>query len=315
MKGEQAGIVAGLLDLEHLESLTLSVGVTDTSVQIVGRVNLLPGHHNLAYNLIRTAPFSGRSLKSVPSGTAAVVLLGLNPATPAKTAKPSEGPVEVTGMDLGREIFANVEEVSFFVLPTVAKSEGTQAHVPEMAAVFAVKDAAKSEAIWNQILAIAAMVGVQHAPPRDVTIEGIRGEQYQFTGIPPIVVLRSADRTLIVGTPEAASAAVRASGGKDSILADEAYSKVLARLTPTSSKAVLVDAGRTMQIVRELSGGASSPEMDLASVALKDLRVSLVTDEAPNCLTVSIEASGLPNVPALISKISASPMPRSHAKK
>ena len=317
MKGNEAGMVAGLLDLEHLESLTLSVGVTDSSVQVVARMNLLPGHHNVAYNLIRTAPFDGRSLKAVPRGTAGVVLVGLNPATPPQAAKSSSspGPVEVTGMDLGREIFANVEEVAFFVLPTIAKSEGGHAHVPEMAAVFAVKDAAKSEAIWNQILGIVAMVGVHHSPPRDVTIEGIRGEQYQFTGMPPIVVVRAADRALIVGTHEAASAAVRASGGKDSILADEAYSKLLARLTKTSSKAVLVDAGRVMQIVRSFSGGESKPEMDLVTAALKDLRVSIVTDEAPNCLTVSVEASGLPNVPTLISKIGSGSAPRSHAKK
>jgi hypothetical protein len=90
---------------------------------------------------------------------------------------------------------------------------------------------------------------------------------------------------------------------------------VIARLTPTSSKAVLVDAGRAMQIARKFSRGESSPEMDLASAAVKDLRVSLVTDEAPNCLTVTIEASGLPNVPSLISKISASQASRSHAEK
>ncbi len=231
IKGNEANMVAGLLDLEHLESLTLSVGVTDTSVQVIARVNLLPGHHNVAYNLIRTAPFDGRSLKAVPRGTAGVVLLGLNPATPAPTAKASSGPVEVTGMDLGREIFANVEEVAFFVLPTIAKTEGGRAHVPEMAAVFAVKDAAKSEAIWNQILGIVALVGVHHSTPRDVTIEGIRGEEYQFTGMPPIVVVRAADRALIVGTPEAATAAIRASNGKDSIKSDEAYAPLLARLT------------------------------------------------------------------------------------
>jgi hypothetical protein len=289
--------------------------VTDSSVQVVARMNLLPGHHNVAYNLIRTAPFDGRSLKAVPRGTAGVVLVGLNPATPPQAAKSSSpGPVEVTGMDLGREIFANVEEVAFFVLPTIAKSEGGHAHVPEMAAVFAVKDAAKSEAIWNQILGIAALVGMHHSTPHDVTIEGSRGEQYQFTGMPPIVVVRAEDRALIVGTPEAASAALRANSGKDSIRSDEAYSPLLARLTKTSSKAVLVDAGRVMQIVRTLNGGGS-PEMDMASAALKDLRVSIVTDEAPNCLTVSVEASGLPNVPALISKIGSGPHPRSHAKK
>ncbi len=197
-----------------------------------------------------------------------MVLLGLNPATPAPTAKASSGPVEVTGMDLGREIFANVEEVAVFALPTVAKSESKNVHMPEMAAVFAVKDAAKSEAIWNQILGIVALVGVHHSTPRDVTIEGIRGEEYQFTGMPPIVVVRAANRALIVGTPEAATAAIRASNGKDSIKSDEAYAPLLARLTRTSSKAVLVDAGRVMQLVRMFSGGGS-PGMDIAKRGLQ----------------------------------------------
>jgi hypothetical protein len=86
-------------------------------------------------------------------------------------------------------------------------------------------------------------------------------------------------------------------------------------VSKTSSKAVLVDAGRVMQIVRSFSGGESKPEMDLVTAALKDLRVSIVTDEAPNCLSVSVEASGLPNVPTLISKIGSGSAPRSHAKK
>jgi hypothetical protein len=303
MKGQEAAIAATVLDLDHLESLALTAGVTDDSVKVVARMNLMPGHHNLAYNLIRTAPFSRRSLGSVPRGAAAVVLLGLNPATPgpaANSAAKKEGAVEVTGMDLGREIFANIEEVAFFVLPPAVDRSGPRSPLPEMAAVFAVKDAAKSEAIWNQILALAALVGVREPKPHDVTIDGKHGKQYQFPGIPPLVVVRAADRALIVGTEGAASAALRASGSQNSILTDEAYRTLLARLTPTSSKAVLVDAGRTVKIASELSGDRNSSELHMAGMILKDLRLSIVTDEAPNCLTVSIEATGLPNVPSMI---------------
>jgi hypothetical protein len=319
MKGGDAAMVSTLLDLDHLESLTFAAGVTDDSVQLVARVNLMPGHHNLPYNLIRTAPFTRRSLAAVPSGAAAVVLLGLNPATPVPGTNPAapapssnstgqpNAPVEVTGMDLGREIFANVEEVAFFVLPTAAEHAGPHTHVPEMAAVFAVKDAAKSEAIWNQILAIASLVGIHDSHPHDVTIDGKRGEQYQFHGMPPIVVVRAADRALIVGTAGAATAALHASAGKESILSDEAHRTLLSRLTPTSSKAVLVDAGRAVQIARALSGGENDSQMQMAAVALKDLRLSIVTDEAPNCLTVNIEATGLPNIPSVI-KVVASQM-------
>lgn len=314
MKGHDAAMVATLLDLEHLESLTLSAGVTNDSVQIVGRMNLKPGHHNVAYNLIRTAPFTGRSLNSVPSGTAGVVLIGLNPASPAPTTKTgTTGSVEVTGMDIGREIFANIEEVAFFVQPTVTKSAGAPAPLPAMAAVFAVKDPAKSEELWNQILSIVAMAGFHDTHPREITIEGARGRLYHFQGAPPIVVVRTPERELIVGTEDAAGAALRASRGNDSIKTDEAYRKVLAKLTPASSKAVLVDVGRAMQIARAFSSGGHASEMDLAVAAVKDLRVSLITDEARDSLTIRIEASGLPNVPSIIKMIAN--QPRSTAKK
>jgi hypothetical protein len=314
MKGHDAAMVATLLDLEHLESLTIAAGVTDDSVEIVARMNLKPGHHNVAYNLIRTAPFTGRSLNSVPSGTAGVVLIGLNPATPKPSTQPgATGPVEVTGMDIGREIFSNIEEVAFFVLPTTSKSTDAHHALPAMAAVFAVNDPAKSEELWNQILSIVAMAGFHDTHPRDITIEGTKARLYHFHGAPAIVVVRTSERELIVGTEDAASAALRASRSHDSIRNDASYSKVLAKLTPTSSKAVLVDAGRAMQIARALSHGEHSSDMDLAVVAVKDLRVSLVTDEARDSLTVRIEASGLPNVPSIIKMLAS--QPHSTAKK
>jgi hypothetical protein len=313
MKGREAAMVATLLDLEHLDSLSLAAGVTDDSVQIVARMNLKPGHHNVAYNLIRTAPFTGRSLNSVPNGTAGVVLVGLNPATPATGKAANLGPVEVTGMDIGREIFSNIEEVAFFVLPTTTNSAGAHHPLPAMAAVFAVNDAAKSEELWNQILSIVAMAGFHDTHPRDITIEGTKARLYHFQGAPPIVVVRTPERELIVGTEDAAGAALRASRSHDSIRNDASYSKVLAKLTPTSSKAVLVDAGRAMQIAKSLSGGRNTSEMDMAVVAVKDLRVSLVTDEARDSLAIRIEASGLPNVPSIIKMIAT--QPHSTAKK
>ena len=106
-----------------------------------------------------------------------------------------------------------------------------------MAAVFAVNDPAKSEELWNQILSIVAMAGFHDTHPRDITIEGTKARLYHFQGAPPIVVVRTPERELIVGTEDAAGAALRASRSHDSIRNDASYSKVLAKLTPTSSKA------------------------------------------------------------------------------
>jgi hypothetical protein len=219
----------------------------------------------------------------------------------------------VTGMDIGREILSNIEEIAFFVLPTTTSSADAHHPLPAMAAVFAVNDPAKSEELWNQILSIVAMAGFHDTHPRDITIEGTKARLYHFQGAPPIVVVRTPERELIVGTEDAAGAALRASRSHDSIRNDASYSKVLAKLTPTSSKAVLVDAGRAMQIAKSLSGGRNTSEMDMAVVAVKDLRVSLVTDEARDSLAIRIEASGLPNVPSIIKMIAT--QPHSTAKK
>jgi hypothetical protein len=54
--------------------------------------------------------------------------------------------------------------------------------------------------------------------------------------------------------------------------------------------------------------------MHMAGLVLKDLRLSIVTDEAPNCLTLSIEATGLPNVPSMIETFS-SQMARAQGEK
>ena len=151
-------------------------------------------------------------------------------------------------------------------------------------------------------------MGVRDPQPRDVTIDGQLGKQYHFSGMPPVVVMRGrsgTDRWHRRGS----NRRLAHGRGQESILQDENYRKLLARLTPTSSKAVLVDAGRAVDIARDFSGGGSTHEMQLAGVMLQDLRLSIVTDEAPNCLTVSIEATGLPNVPSMI-KMLGSHLPR-----
>ena len=65
-KGQEGAMVRAILDPDHLESFVFVAGVTDDSVQVTAQLNLMPGHHNLAYNLIRTAPATRRSLGHVP---------------------------------------------------------------------------------------------------------------------------------------------------------------------------------------------------------------------------------------------------------
>jgi hypothetical protein len=85
VRGDEASIAAGVLDLDHLKAISAFVRASDEGLQVQARLDLKEGHRNLAYALIRTAPCERTALEYVPGGTAAVALLGLNPAKPVGT--------------------------------------------------------------------------------------------------------------------------------------------------------------------------------------------------------------------------------------
>jgi hypothetical protein len=210
-------------------------------------------------------------------------------------------------MDIGREVFANVEEISLFVLP--AEGAESPGPIPEFGVIAAVKDPAKSQALWDQLLSLAAMFGPRVAqPPREIQVEGRIGKEYQFQGAPPIVVVRVGDRAMAAGTRGAVSAAVRAEGPY-AITGDPQFKPLLEGLKPESSKAVLVHAGRAVGIA---ATGMPRERNELRQIAalLSDLRLMVVTNEQPNELSIQASAAGLPNVNAIVQATIAAHQPR-----
>ncbi len=300
LRGNDAMIARSVLDLDHLDSFDAILGTTDDGIQLRTQLNLKPGNHNLAYSIVRTAPLSRRSLTAVPQGTAALAMIGLNPPGDAATSGGrSEKNSSVSAMDVGREIFANIEELAVFALPS-AESGSKQPPMPEVGMVLAVKDAAKSEALWTQLLALPAMFGAPGATPAgEVTIEGQTGHKYQFPGGPALVVVRTSGNLVVAGTQPAVTASLKALAAGESIAKDSAFQPLVAKLTSNSSKAVLVDLGRVAQMAIPKSA-AGTQKAALAGMLLKDLKVSVVTDESPEQLRFTLQATGLPNLPALI---------------
>jgi hypothetical protein len=301
LRGQEARIASTVLDLEHFDSIVAMLGTDDEGVSLRTQINLQAGHHNLAYAVVRTAPLSRRSLAAVPPGVAAVAMIGLNPPSAGADHGPSNSAASV--MDIGREVFANIEEITLFALPS-AGSGAAKRPIPEIGVVFAVKDAAKSEALWSQLLALPALLGAPGVQAvREVTIEGQGGRVYQFPNAPPVVVVRTAANDLVVGTEGAVAESLKALATKNAIRGDASFATLLARLTPNSSKALLFDAGRAVQTATAMSGG-DNREMNMAGMLLKDLKVSLVTDETPTQLGFTVQATGLSNVPAIIKTVS-----------
>ncbi|MFO0900948.1 MAG: hypothetical protein U0836_26265 [Pirellulales bacterium] len=291
-----------VLDLDHLEGLTAALRTTRDNLNLEVKLTLAEGQRNLVYSLIRTAPLSQRSLAHVPQGAGLVALLGLNPAGPAierGSPSASDAPTQsVAAMDLGRELFGNLEELAFFVAPS------KQPGLPQIGVVLAVRDAAKSEALWGQLLALPALFAPQVPPPRDVTIEGRAGKQYLLPNAPPLALVRLEGSAIVGGTEEAVASAVGAGEG-NRLTDDPQFRPLLSSLTPDSSKALLVHVGRMLKVAGSLDRGSDGPKMAQVGELLDRLAVVVVTNEGPTELVLHAAVSGLPNVPKLVQALAA----------
>jgi len=302
-RGHEAMIARSVLDLDHLESITLAAGTCQQGLQIEGKLNMAEGSRNLAYALVRTTPLNKRSLRYVPAGVAGVVLLGLNPADEPVAEVARTVVQNLTAMDLGRELFHNVEELALFALP----SAGGPTHgppIPEVAMVVAVKDAAKSEALWDQLLSLGATFGGPEFPaPREVTIEGIQGKAYAIPEGPPVVVVRVGDGAMVAGTESAVAAAIRAAESENGIESDATFKPLLENLDPTTSKALLLHVGRAVQVAAAGVPDDAPAELKMAGMALKDLKIAALTEEGSTQFAVRLNATGLPNLLEIVKQI------------
>jgi len=302
LRGHEALAARALFDLDHVAGLSARVGTNERGVQAYVKLDLMEGHHNLAYGLIRTAPCTQRLLDHVPSGAAAVVLLGLNASDESSRddGKSDGGPQYLTGMDLGREVFANIEEIALFVSEPDEKPK-TGPAVPDVGIVIASRDSAKSEALWRQLLALPGTISPhEFTPPREMTIEGLRATEFRLPEVPPIVLVRVDDRAIIAGTRAAAAAAIRTGRGGESIRRDAAFQPLMHSLTSSTSKALLLHVGRALPIAAGLADGHEAEELTQAGSLLSTLTASLVTHETPTRFVAHGGVSGLPDVPEII---------------
>ncbi len=127
-----------------------------------------------------------------------------------------------------------------------------------------------------------------------MTIEGQAGRSYQLDGLPPIAVVRSGERGLLIGTSGAVSAALRAVADKHSLADLGAASPLVSRLTPTTSKVLWVNVGPSMELFAGMSRGPDAQQLQAIGGLVRDMKVLVMTDEAPNQLTVDVEVEGLP---------------------
>ena len=297
-----------ITDVESLRWAAVTLGTFDQGIYGDVWMRLDEDNHAMAYHLLRTAHVGRQALTAVPSGVAGFLAFGLSEdgsgEAPSREAR-SRAARYVTGLDVGREIFANVKDVLAFVLPPAASDPESRRHgMPGIGLVLTVKDPSRSEALWNEILSIPATL-IQ-AEPDPVTTERIDDQEvqvYAYPGSQRIYLATLADRVILASSSTVMSSALRAARGRDSVLDDEAFAKAAAEIPEDVSKIAMVHAGRAFETASAFRGfRISDAEARMIAPLLAGNAITLLTEETPSRLKVSFVAS-LPKFGGLLKQI------------
>ena len=287
---QELAIARLVLDIDHTNYASLAIGSTSSGLQTQFQVDFDENHNSLGYGLIRTVPLSRKALSHVPSGCVGVVGMGLNPKM--LMAAEMAGGKHLTALDIGRELFANIEELGLFVMPT------SRGEVPDFGLIIAASDINKSEKLWETILSLPTQMGMEDGPKSDVIeVAGIKARVYDFRvdpNFPPIVIARLNDDSLIAGTQSAVETAIVSSKNGQTLANDPKAKALWSSTTEHTAKAIFVHAGRALKMAANMEGGRDAMEMRAVSQVINDLTVTLVLNEAPTRFSANMNLNGLP---------------------
>jgi len=294
--------VNAIADLHSFRWATYSYGIHEGTLSSQLVVRLADDHRSIAYNLLRLPPMSRKCLDIVPQDAAAVVALGLNPELAGMALKAAnKGPQPgVTGFDIGREFFGNIQTICAFVVPgrmTKPANQRGPDFIPNVGIVLAVNDTVRSRALWDQILAIPGLVaGREPIHPTTLKIGDADATAYLIPDFGKIY-MAELDGCIAIGiTRDALRAVIQARESQASILKDPVLGRTLADMSPDTSLMFAAHVGRCAGV----AAGTGEPEAAMIGHQVaqfcKNTVVSFGIAQAPNQFSMRTTVTGLPNL-------------------
>lgn len=113
---EELAIVNMVTDLGHIERVLLQLSMQENDVVLDVDLTLDEEHQCHAYNVVRTPALSSNELAMVPSDAIVLASFSLGD-TDSPAAEKFQGTLQqMTGLEIGREIFANIRQINLFVV-------------------------------------------------------------------------------------------------------------------------------------------------------------------------------------------------------
>lgn len=289
-------------------------------------VALQEGHQCLAYNMLRTPNLTAQAFQALPPEAVGVLGFALGPAESAGGAQAEAARSAVrqlSGLDIGRELFGNIEQVCVFLLPPGHEAEQTALAQRTSPALLGLglavtsRDPGQTRQLLGMLLkAVDAGVRAAGRPQAEqpeevagryrVAILPYRDASGARQEVPAFVYLGQAGKTTALAlSPQVLEACLKAANQGRSAVTEGPLRPLLDRLPAHSSKVLLANVGGLIQLNADQMSRATaqSPQQVQLLSQMADLfaqtGICLTTAETPNQLRARLEISQLPPMGSL----------------
>jgi len=292
-----------IFDFGNIDEFILVCSVEPSGLNYKADIFFKDGHHCLAYDMIRTPNISRTALEAVPSEAIAIASFALNQANGVQAEKVSTKIQNITGLDIGREIYANIEQVTAFIMPADSSSASWDALPGCVGLAITSHNPQQTRQILATLLGTAnAMSGDKPAGPIDADAGkfrvGMGGDREIYCYMDQVknTTILSLNRSVI-------DASIAAVEHKKSICTAGPLNDAVNRLSPTTSKIILVNIGGVIRMAGPAVdiGSLNDERRSQLSTSIEQLAraadrttVEVCTDEQVNNFALSAGVTGIP---------------------
>ncbi|MHC5075164.1 MAG: LamG-like jellyroll fold domain-containing protein [Planctomycetota bacterium] len=307
----QFRMIDSLVDFESIEEAMGFVSLAENEIAVEASVQLKEGHKCLPLDLIRTPNLSSEGFEAVPSNAVAVAsfALGEPESTPAIAVQ--ERIKRLTGLDIGRELFANIEQVTLFITEPTSEAKNSvlgqyvSPALPSVGIAVRSHNPVQTKSLLSELLKVFGVANLAMSGISETAADDIEGKYMigAFDGKGVYCYMKqSGQNTVLALSSETAQAGVKAVESGKNVLSEGPLQTKVAGMSPDASKLILVNHGGAIRLFNEhmhkdYDASEPLPYSDifkqLADVFTKT-SIKVSTGETENSFKVRASLSNLP---------------------
>lgn len=308
---EELAIVNTVADLAHIERLLLQLSMQDNDVALDVDLTLDEQHQCYPYNIARTPALSSKDLAMVPSDAIALASFSLgDPDSP--TAEKFQGTLrQMTGLDIGREIFANIQQINVFAVEPQNVTDIRELPVASIGIAVTSNNGEKTKRFLDTLYQTA-----YQAMQASGEFKNLPAERQEGTYLIPIdelmltCYLEQKDNiTVLSPSRQILSKCFRAAESRTDSAAAGLLKPVLENMPAMTNKLIVINAGGAVraadQIILMENQNPFNPahqQLNDFSRSLDGTNICIRTSETPAHLNLNVSVNDIPPLGPLFPK-------------